>query len=379
MLTSRSRFRDTGLSIGSLPTGPHNAITDIKGVRVGQVSLIEGSGPLSPGKGPIRTGVTVILPHPGNVYRKKVRAMVHSINGHGKCFGFEQVRELGLIETPIALTNTFNVGRVADALIDYCMQQDPDIGVLRETLTLNVIVGETNDSYLNDLPGRHVTRAHVLQAADQAQRSADFAIVQEGSVGAGTGTICYGWKGGIGTASRVLPEQAGGYTVGTLVQSNFGRADQLTICGVPVGRYITPQQMPLELKADKGSIMIVLATDAPLSDRQLLRLCKRVVIGLACTGGQVGPSSGEFVIAFSTANQADHIPPSLIAPQIELVGEMAAMPLFFQAVVETVQEAVLNSMFCSDTMVGRDDRIIYGLPLEIVVPMVKDAQASLSR
>jgi D-aminopeptidase len=198
------------LTPGDLPTGPRNAISDVDGVRVGHTTLIEGDGPLIPGRGPIRTGVTVILPHSGNIYRSKVRAAVHTINGYGKACGFEQVRELGVLESPIALTNTLNVPRVADALIDYAIARNPDIGIT--TSSVNVVVGETSDGYLNDLQGRHVSSAHVLAALDSA--SADVA---EGNVGAGTGTTCFGWKGGIGTASRVLPIELGGFTLGALV------------------------------------------------------------------------------------------------------------------------------------------------------------------
>ena len=232
---SRLRVRDAGLAIGaqSVPTGAHNAITDVAGVRVGHATLIAGEGALVPGHGPVRTGVTVILPHAGNVFRHKIHAAVHTINGYGKPLGFEQVRELGALESPIALTNTLNVGLVADALVQYSIRQNPDLGI--STNSVNVVVGETNDGWLNDLQGRHVKAEHVFAAIESASES-----VSEGAVGAGTGTVCFGWKGGIGTASRVLPLEAGGFTLGALVQSNFGRADDLVIAGVPVGKTIRP-------------------------------------------------------------------------------------------------------------------------------------------
>jgi D-aminopeptidase len=231
---ARPRACDLGISVGQLPPGAQDTITDVSGVRVGHTTLISGEGALHPGKGPVRTGVTVVLPHGEGLFRHKVRAAVHTINGFGKVCGFEEVRELGLIEAPIALTNTLNVGLVADALAQYAVRHNPEIGI--RTSSVNVVVGETNDGYLNDLQGRHVRAEHVWAAIEAASSGP----VPEGVVGAGTGTSCFGWKGGIGTASRVLPEEAGGYTVGALVQSNFGRPRDLTVLGVPVGRHIQP-------------------------------------------------------------------------------------------------------------------------------------------
>jgi D-aminopeptidase len=358
--------------------GPHNAITDVAGVRVGHATLISGEGPLHPGKGPVRTGVTVILPHEHSLFRHKVRAAVHTINGFGKVFGFEQVRELGVIESPIALTNTLNVGLVADALIGHAIQRDPDIGISTAG-TVNVVVGETNDGYLNDIQGRHV-RAEQVQAAIA---SASGGPVVEGAVGAGTGTICFGWKGGIGTASRVLPKVGGGYTVGTLVQSNFGRPGDLVVCGVPVGREIQPPRRrvpPRDRQAThdspvpegkEGSIMIVLATDAPLDARQLGRLCVRVGAGLARTGSTYGHGSGDFVIAFSTAHRVAHAPAALETVQPVVADEGKAMHQLFPAVVESVEEAVLNSLFRAETMKGRDGHTIEALPVEQLVAMCK--------
>jgi D-aminopeptidase len=230
------RIGEFGISPGEMPAGAWNAITDVKGVQVGHATLVSGEGPLQPGRGPVRTGVTVILPHGDNLYREKVRAAVHTLNGYGKVAGFEQVRELGLIEAPVALTNTLNVGLVLDALVQHAIRQNPEIGVSPESGSVNIVVGETNDSYLNDLQGRHVRLEHVWQALE----SAASGPVVEGAIGAGTGTICFGWKGGIGSASRVLPEELGGFTLGALVQSNFGSPRDLVIGGVPVGRYLLP-------------------------------------------------------------------------------------------------------------------------------------------
>ena len=361
---SRPRARELGLVASRLPTGPHNAITDVAGVRVGHTTLISGEGPLRPGHGPVRTGVTVILPHDGNLFRQKVRAAVYTINGFGKVCGFEEVRELGVIEAPIALTNTLNVGLVADALAQYAVRQSPEIGV--RTSSVNVVVGETNDGYLNDLQGRHVRAEHVWAAIEAASTGP----VPEGNVGAGTGTSCFGWKGGIGTASRVVPAAAGGFTVGALVQTNFGRPEDLTIRGVPVGRYIRPPAAKKQPAPEKGSIMIVLATDAPLTARQLRRLCVRAAAGLARTGSHYSHGSGDFVIAFSTAHRIEHKPTALTTTQTMLADEPRAMRWLFPAVVESVEEAILNSLCRAETMVGRDGHVRHALPVEEVADLV---------
>lgn len=360
----RMRLRDLGVQIGDLPLGEKNAITDVPGVMVGQVTLIDGQGSLCPGKGPVRTGVTVVLPHPGNLFHDKVSAAVYTINGFGKPFGFEQVRELGVIESPLALTNTLNVGLVADALVQYSIQQNPDIGI--NMGSVNVIVGETNDGYLNDIQGRHVHAEHVLAAIEKASTTQ----VLEGSVGAGTGTVCFGWKGGIGTASRILPSALGGYVLGALVQTNFGSSKDLLVRGVPLGRFLSPPQKDLGAvpaqpgSPDQGSIMIILATNAPLDARQLKRLCLRSAAGIARTGGSYAHGSGDFVIGFSTTRRVPHRSESLVQPQVFLDDEARGMKGLFAAVVESVEEAVLNSLCRADTTVGRDDHTAFGLPLD---------------
>jgi D-aminopeptidase len=361
----RPRIRDIGIVVGDLPTGPLNAITDVAGVRVGHTTLVAGQGLLHPGQGPVRTGVTVVLPHGGNLFHHKVRAAVHTINGFGKVRGFEEVRELGLIEAPIALTNTLNVGLVADALVQYAVRQEPDIGI--RASTANVVVGETHDGYLNDLQGRHVRAEHVWAAIDVAASGP----VAEGAVGAGTGTTCFGWKGGIGTASRLLPAEAGGFTVGALVQSNFGRPRDLTICGVPIGRYLRPPAVSDPPPHRGGSVMIVLAADAPLTARQLRRLCVRAAAGLARTGSIYGHGSGDFVIAFSTAWRIEHQPASLTTNQVVLADEGQAMGWLFPAVVESVEEAVLNSLLRAETVTGRDDHTRHALPVDEVVDLLR--------
>lgn len=360
----RPRLRGWGLAPGDLPPGPHNAITDVAGVRVGHATLICGSGPLIPGSGPVRTGVTVVLPHGGNLFQEKVRAAVHTINGFGKAYGFEQVRELGLIESPIALTNTLNVGLVADALVQHAIQRDPSIGVT--TGTVNVVVGETNDSYLNDAQGRHVRAEHVVAALE----SASSGPVAEGAVGGGTGTSCFGWKGGIGTASRILPEEAGRFALGALVQTNYGEPEQLTVCCAPVGRHVRPPAEDAQALDGDGSVMVVLATDAPMTARQLRRLCVRAGAGLARTGSVHGHGSGDFVIAFSTAYRMPHRSDALTAPRALLIDEGRALSHLFSAVAESVEEAVLNSLWKAETMVGRDSHTRHALPLEDVGPVI---------
>jgi len=360
----RQRARELGIIVGELPTGPNNAITDVEGVRVGHATLVSGEGALQPGKGPIRTGVTAILPHGGNLFREKVLAAVHTINGYGKAAGFEQIRELGTLETPIALTSTLNVGLVADALVQYAIKQSPEIGI--RTGTVNPVVGECFDGALNDAQGRHVRAEHVFAAIEGSAGGP----VPEGNVGGGTGAFCYGWKGGIGTASRVLPEDAGGFTIGALVQSNFGRAQDLLVCGAPVGRQLRPPDDSGSRSREKGSIIIVLATDAPATALQLRRLCVRTGAGLARTGTHHGHASGDFAIAFSTASRIPHSPELLVETRTVLADNQEVLEPMFRAVVESVEEAILNSMFMAETMTGRDGNVRHAIPLEEVARMV---------
>lgn len=361
MTAQPKRLRQHGLTIGHLPTGANNAITDVPGVRVGHSTLMRGDA--------IRTGVTVILPHAGNLFREKVSAAVHTINGFGKACGFEEVRELGQIESPIGLTGTLNVWRVADALATDAIRHNPEIAI--RTGTVNVVVGETNDGYLNDLQGRHVSQPEVDAALSAARSSADFAPVVEGCVGAGTGTTCYGWKGGIGTSSRVTPAERGGWTVGALVQTNFGRAEELIFAGIPVGDWLHPPKREQPSPPESGSVMVVLATDAPLDSRQLHRLCVRASAGLARTGSHIGHGSGDFVIAFSTARRIQHWPEGLTETATVLADEGSAMAGLFPAVVEAVEEAVFNSLCAATTMTGRDGHVRYALPIEQIIARQK--------
>jgi len=313
------RFRDFGVTVGTLPIGKHNAITDVNGVRVGHCTLQEGAS--------IRTGVTAILPHDGNLFTKKVTGAVHTINGFGKACGFEQVRELGTIETPILLTNTLNVGKVADACITYLLRDNPTLH------SVNPLVGECNDAYLNDIQGRHVSEEHVLIAIEHAASGS----IAEGCIGAGTGTSCYGHKGGIGTASR---HTEAGYTVGVLMQTNFGAPQELTMLGVPIGQHLTKGD---NSAAAGGSVMIVIATDAPLTARQLERLTHRAAFGLGRTGTVCHHGSGDFVVAFSTSDIANARPDH---------QQSKMMNGLFQAVVESVEESVYNALIAAETTTG---------------------------
>ena len=351
----RIRAREAGVEIGILKPGPNNAITDVRGVLVGHETLIAGDS--------IRTGVTVILPHSGNLFQEKVPAAVYVGNGFGKLMGSTQIEELGELESPIALTNTLNVPRVADALISYMLSLPGNESVR----SINVVVGETNDGYLNDIRGRHVGEEHVLRAI----KGAKSGPVAEGNVGAGTGTRCLGFKGGIGTASRVLPPDLGGYTVGVLVQTNFGGV--LQINGAPVGRELGRFSMKGRLKYPDGdgSCMIVVATDAPLTPRNLKRLAKRAMLGLARTGGYSSNGSGDYVIAFSVVR------PQKAKDQIErhdVLANDAISPLFL-AVVEATEEAIINSLFMATDMRGYRGHYIDALPIEKTVTILKKYNA----
>ena len=350
-----------------MPDGANNAITDVPGVLVGHTTLIRGEGPLVPGRGPVRTGVTVILPHGGNLFREKVPAAIHVMNGFGKCMGQEQVDELGNLEGPIALTGTMNVGLVTDAVISYGIRENPDCGI--STSTLNPVVGECSDAYLNDMQGRHVREEHVLAAID----SAAAGPVEEGTVGAGTGMSAFGFKGGIGTASRVVPEDTGGWTVGVLVLANFGRRKQLTIDGVPVGQIL--ESSDTADPPERGSIMFIVATDAPLLDRGLRRLARRCAIGLGRTGSISGHGSGDYVIAFSSA-EAVRIPhePDQPTMQTEIVLDSGrTIDNLFQATVEATEEAIINALFRATSLTGRDGHHREALPVEAVLEIMRSA------
>lgn len=347
---SSKRPRDYGIPFGVLPTGPLNAITDVAGVRVGQVTLQQGSN--------VRTGVTAILPHAGNLFQQKSPAAIYIGNGFGKLTGYSQVEELGTLETPIILTNTLSVPTAADAVIDYTLSQPGN----EQVRSVNPVVGETNDGFLNDIRGRHVTKQHVLDAL----RDARTGPVAEGNVGAGTGTVCFGYKGGIGTSSRKLPASLGGYTVGVLVQTNFGGV--LQIAGMPVGVELGKYSYKENLD---GSCLMVVLTDAPLDARNLKRLAKRAFMGLAKTGGIASNGSGDYVIAVSTAYQISHETASSVE-QVKLLRNDNVSPLFMAA-IEATEEAIINSLFAATTMTGDQGHRIDELPKQKVIDYLKKA------
>lgn len=326
---TRPRARDLGLQPGVYPPGAKNAITDVRGVQVGHATLIAGDS--------VRTGVTAILPHGGNLFQEKVGGAVFVGNAFGKLAGSTQVEELGTIETPIVLTNTLSVGTAMQAVVEYTLGQKGNESVR----SVNALVGETNDGRLNDIRGMHVKREHVLDAI----RNASDGAVAEGPVGAGTGTVCFGWKGGIGTSSRVLPKTQGGYTIGVLVQTNFGGV--LTMGGAPVGKELRPGGAA---PAD-GSCMIVVATDAPVDARDLRRIAARAVFAMARTGSSYANGSGDFAIAFTTSPELRVRFGSLEPRQRTILPPDAVSPLF-QAVLETTEEAIYNSMLQAKTMRG---------------------------
>ena len=348
----RKRARDLGIEIGIFPTGEYNSITDVTGVKVGHTTVIQGDS--------VRTGVTVILPHGGDLFKEKVPAAVYVTNGFGKLVGTTQIEELGTIETPIALTNTLNTFLVANALIDYMISVS---GPLR---SVNPVVGETNDSGLNDIQGRHVNSGHLFEAI----KNASGGPVREGSIGAGTGTRALGFKGGIGTASRVLPKSLGGYRIGILVQSNFGGL--LTIDGVPVGKEMGKNPFKKELSIeDEGSCMIVIATDAPLSPRNLKRMAKRTAHAFGRVGAYSSNGSGDYTIAFSTAQDVRRIARDRDQLEFELreVYNRHMSP-FFQAVVEATEEAIVNSLFKATTVKSRYGRS-EEIPIEETIQILK--------
>lgn len=332
-------LKEHPINIGKMNRGKRNSITDVHGVKIGHVTLDDGK---------IKTGVTAILPHGGNLFKEKVVAAAHVINGFGKSIGLVQIEELGTIETPIVMTNTLSVGTCATALVRYMLEENEDIGT--STGTVNPVVCECNDGWLNDIRGLHVKEEHVFEAINNASE-----FCEEGAVGAGTGMRCFGLKGGIGTASRIVELDGKEYTVGILVLSNFGSLERLTVNGMKLGEKI----LDIENCEDKGSIITVLATDIPVNERQLKRLCKRVAAGLARTGSYYGNGSGDIVFGFTTANKVNHYSEKDIV-NIRIIHENKIESIF-RAVVEATEEAVLSSMLHGKTKVGMDGRKVKGI------------------
>lgn len=334
--------QESGIRIGKGKPGPRNLITDVPGVRVGHVTLRDGKD--------INTGVTAILPHGGNLFRDKVMAASAVINGFGKTMGLVQVEELGTIETPIIMTNTLSIGTAATALIRYMLAQNPEIGL--STGTVNPLVCECNDGRLNDIRGLHVQEEHIFQALENASET-----FEEGAVGSGTGMCCLGLKGGIGSASRVVALDGKDYTVGALVMSNFGSAGNLTVDGRHLGRDI--KAMLDGKKKDQGSIIMLLATDIPLSERQLKRICRRAGVGLARTGSFYGNGSGDIAIAFTTANRVPHFGKGAFV-SMQMMDDDKIDPVLEMS-AEAVEEAIISSLWHAETLTGRAGRVQHGL------------------
>jgi D-aminopeptidase len=366
----RVRARDLGIVIGTYASGPLNAITDVSGVKVGHTTLISGEGALKPGLGPVRTGVTVVIPR-DDVWHQKVPAGSFVLNGTGEMTGLAWVSEAGFLEYPIALTNTLNVPRVANGLMTWMIGRYPEIGITDDTLT--PVVAECDDGRLNDIQGRHVSEADVVAALNGAMSGP----VTEGTVGAGTGMVSYGFKGGIGTASRKLSDKEGGYTVGILVNANHGRRPELVVAGVPVGRLYdaasTVAATAMQPGQSEGSIIIIVATDAPLDARQLSRLAKRAALGLARTGSTARHSSGDFILAFSTANIIPHYPAEPTFSLTHLAD--THMNPVITATVEATEEAILNALTMATTVVGRDGYKVEAISLA----RLRDILASRTR
>ncbi|AFK03093.1 peptidase S58 DmpA [Emticicia oligotrophica DSM 17448] len=355
IFAQKKRARDFGIEIGVLRPGKLNAITDVAGVKVGQVTLHQGND--------VHTGVTAILPHDKNIFQNKIPAAIHIGNGFGKLAGYSQVEELGNLETPIILTNTLSVPTAAAAVIDYTFQFLENNSVR----SVNAVVGETNDGGLNDIRKRFITKEHVLEALKKAQNGP----VEEGNVGAGAGTVCFGFKGGIGTSSRILPKSKGGYTVGVLVQSNFGGV--LQINGAPVGIELDKHKFSKlnEAYKDDGSCMIVVLTDAPLSAKNLKRLASRAMLGLARTGGIAANGSGDYVIAASTAEELRIAHNSDSMFETFKVLRNNDLDLLFEAVIEATEEAIINSLFAAETLTGFENTKVEALPIDKTIDILK--------
>lgn len=358
---ARARARDLGIVVGRYQPGPLNGITDVAGVKVGHVTLIKGEGKLIPGKGPVRTGVTVIVPR-DDVWHKKVPAGAFVLNGTGEMTGLAWVAESGFLEYPITLTNTLNVPRVANGVMTWMIRQYPGIGITDDTLT--PVVAECDDSRLNDSQGRHASEDDVVAALDTASSGP----VMEGAVGAGTGMVSYAFKGGVGTSSRRLSDQEGGYTVGVLVNANHGRREELVVNGIPVGKQYELESHAAASGAE-GSIIVVIATDAPLDARQLGRLAKRAALGLARTGSTARHGSGDFMLAFSTGNTIPHDPTDSTITMTRM-ADTHLNPLF-TATVEATEEAILNALTMATTMVGRDDHRVEAISLSKLTALLR--------
>jgi D-aminopeptidase len=371
------RARDLGVFVGHLPPGPNNAITDVEGVRVGHSTIVRGEGALVVGEGPVRTGVTVVCPREGFTRENPVFAGSHRFNGNGEMTGLEWIREAGALETPVAITNTHSVGVVRDALVAAEFEERA------EEYWVLPVVAETYDGTLNDINGQHVTAEHLREALADASTGP----VEEGSVGGGTGMICHEFKGGIGTASRLLPEEDGGWTVGALVQTNYGRRDMLRVDGAPVGRVLSTERVPSPYEeestspAGTGSIIVILATDAPLLPTGCDRLALRASIGLGRIGGGCDDGSGDIFLAFATGNgglPGSGLPDQQASIPLTTIPSAAMTPLFYAA-AEATEEAILNALLAAGTMTGRDGITAHGLDPDLLLGALEEARPLCAR
>lgn len=365
--TSRKRLRELGVSIGYLPQGKTNSICDVADLHVGHCTIVKGEGKLEVGKGPVRTGVTLIVPHQGDLWNDRPTAGFFVLNGSGVFSGSDWISESGALEGPIALTNSHSVGDVAGAMIRIMLEQHPGIGGVEDSYL--PVVAECDDSPLNDINGFHVKDEHVRQAL----KAASGGLVPEGAIGAGTGMTCYGFKGGIGTASRLVQIGEREFVVGVLVNTNHGQMHQLLIDGFPVGRVLAREEKARKNK--EGSIVIVLATDAPLNQRQLERLSKRACLGLGRTGACASHGSGDFAMAFSVGRRVPRYSsePVINLPEIhqDFLGQL------FEAAAEATEEAILNSIFVADTVTGKDGNTSPGLPVERCLEILRQNRSSI--
>jgi D-aminopeptidase len=360
----RMRLRQMGIKIGRYHTGRYNAITDVPGVMVGHSTIVKGEGKLKVGKGPVRTGVTAILPNRGNIFHDRVVGSGFILNGAGEVSGLTQLSEWGLIETPILLTNTLSVGAVSEAVVRYMVDRYPGIGIEHDVVI--PVVGECDDSWLNDIGGRHVRSENVLEAIANAASGP----VAEGNVGGGTGMITCDLKGGIGTSSRRLPQQEGGYVVGVLVMSNFGTIRDLRLDGMPIGEMLAPHIEAADRRVNNyGSIIAVVATNAPLNAHQITRLCKRAALGIGRVGSFAAHESGEIIVGFSTANSVPRQTKKMLY-KMKLLLDTAIDPLY-RATIETTEEAILNALCMAEAMEGHSGHVARALPLEKMREIVR--------
>ncbi len=356
----RSSLIPSEFRVGELPPGEKSSIQDIGGITAGHINLIKGEGKLKVGQGPVRTGITMINPSPGNVFENPLTCSALIANGYGKTAGLAQVKELGVLETPIFLTSTMAVGRVWEGAAGYVFQQNPHLAV--EGQTINPLVGECNDGYLNDLYGGHIRSQHVMEVAGELSSE----IVKGGNEGAGTGMVAFGYKGGIGNSSRIIDYNGYRFTLGCLVLANFGERKNLRINGVSVGKDLPPW----EKNNNDGSIMVILATDIPLDNRQLQRICQRAPLGLGLTGSVLGHGSGDFVVAFSTTNIRSRTGELIyMSKKVRERGEF--LNKVFQGAVEAVAQAVYDALLQAETMVGRDNRRVEALPVEKIREIIQ--------